>query len=134
MAVYRERHRSHVWRWTFIGAGVLILAAVVVAVIGLNQPAPAGDTPRGRAIAGLRDTGEALDLFAIEYPKVAAGQPSGAGPALTRARAAFDKIHADLTTVDPQAATRFDTALQTIERQAAAQAPAAAVVPAADGL
>jgi hypothetical protein len=134
VAVYREKRRAHVWTWTLIGAAVLILVAIVAAVIGLNQPAPAGETPRGRVQAGLRDMSEALDLFTIEYPKLAAGQSSGAAPALTRARTAFDKIQTDLATLDPKAAPAFDTTLQDIERKAGAKASAADVVPEATQL
>ena len=132
MAVYREKRRTN---WL----PLVILGVVVVVVLGgiawaLVGNRPAGETPRARVQAGLRNMSEALDLFTIEYPKAQSGQTSGAGPALTRARQALDGVQADLAALDPAAAQAFSTSLTQIEQQAAAQAPADTVVPVATRL
>ncbi|HMA35618.1 MAG TPA: hypothetical protein VKY74_14225 [Chloroflexia bacterium] len=127
MAVYREKKRPRLLVLGLIGAGALIVLGGIVAVLGAGRPV--GETPRSRVQRSLRDMSEALDLFAIEYPKSQAGQPSGAGPALARARQAFEAARPDLATIDPTQATAFGTALTSIERQVAAHAGVAAVLP-----
>jgi hypothetical protein len=132
VAVYREKRRTNRLPLVILGVVVVVLLGAVAWAVAGNRPA--GETPRARVQAGLRNVSEALDLFAIEYPKAQSGQTSGAGPALQRARQALDGVQADLTALDPAAAQAFRTALTQIEQQAAARAPADTVVPAATRL
>ena len=120
MAVYRERRRPRALLWGLLAVALLLIFALVVLTLGAGRPA--AQTPRERAQAGLRDMSEALDLFSIEYPKSRSGQASGAAPALTRARAALDRVKPDLQTLDPASATAFDAGLRSLEAAAAAQA------------
>src|SRR5690242_566842 len=108
MAVYREKRRPNPVLLALAGAGVLIVLGVLAVLLGGSRQA--GETPLARTQAGLRAVADALDVFTIEYPKAAAGQASGAGPALARARQAFDQVRPDLTALDPTAAANFDAA------------------------
>jgi hypothetical protein len=119
MAVYRERRRPRALLWALLAAALLLILALVALALGVGRPA--AQTPRDRAQAGLRDMSEALDLFTIEYPKSRDGQPSGAAPALTRARAALDRVKPDLQTLDPASAAALDAGLRALETEAAAQ-------------
>jgi hypothetical protein len=123
MAVYREKRGPNRLLVALGLAAVLILLAGLVFLL-LPRP-PAGETPRQRAQAGLRTVNEALDVFAVEYPKEQAGSPAGAQAALTRARHAFDSARPALAAADAPAAQTFDAALRALEAQAAARAPVA---------
>ncbi|MDQ2809218.1 MAG: hypothetical protein M3Z04_20280 [Chloroflexota bacterium] len=128
MAVYREKRRTH--PLLIAAAGVVLLLVIGGLVLALGGSKPAGETtPRARAQAGLRTVSDELDLFTIAYAAKDPAQTAGAGPALTAARAAFDRAQPDLVATDPAAAQTFTAALGTIERQMAAKAAADAVVP-----
>jgi len=133
MAVYREKRRAN--PLLIVGAGFVLLLVIGGIALALGGSKPAGETtPRARAQAGLRMVSDELDLFTIAYAAKDPAQTAGAGPALTAARAAFDRAQPDLATTDPGAAQTFATTLGALERQVVVKAPADAVVPAAEQL
>jgi hypothetical protein len=109
-----------------IAGGVIALVILGGLALALNNSKPAGEsTPRTRAQAQIRTVSDELDLFAIAYAASDPAQQAGAGPALQRARAAFNAALPDLKSLDSAAADRWQAALTGIEQQAAARAPAA---------
>ncbi len=128
MAVYREKRRTN--PLLIIGAVVLALLLLGGIALALSGPKPAGETtPRVRAQVGLRTVSDDLDLFAIAYAAKDPAQIAGAAPALTRARAAFDRAQPDLAITDLATAQTFAAALGAIESRTAAKAAPGDVVP-----
>jgi hypothetical protein len=115
MAVYRDSPSP--WR-RYLPTLIVVVVIVVVVILGLliSRSSPGKATDRvGEALDVI---GQSVDLFAIEYAKVAKGTPpsqTGAPGAIDRALAAFAGVEADLRKVDDPAASALSKDLTALK-------------------
>ena len=103
MAVYRESPPT--WRpYLPLAIGIVVVVAVLLIILAIIRaqsnapPDPVGDA--------LDVIDRSVELFTIEYDKVAKGTPAaqtGAPGAIDRALAAFKSVEADLRKLHPAA-------------------------------
>ncbi len=125
MAIYRESPPA--WRrYLPILIGIVALVVALLIILAISRP-PAGDST-DRIGASLDVIAQSVDLFSIEFAKVAKGTPAaqtGAPGAIDRAQAAFATAEADLRALDDQAASALAKDLAALK--AALAAPTASV-------
>ncbi len=105
MAIYRES--PPIWRrYMPLIVALIVIVVTIVILIGLSRLASPPTAPTDKAGNALDVIGQSLDLFSIEYPKVAQGTPvsqTGAGGALDRAQSTFTGAESDLRALNAQA-------------------------------
>jgi hypothetical protein len=121
VAVYRPTRRQRPLA-LYAALGLLALLVVGGAAVLLLRPAPPSDLAAAKA--ALTEVSSRLDLLTVEYPKLLAGQPSGAGAALTSAEAAFTRALPTLQTLDPAWTAARQAELTTLQTLVAGKAPA----------
>jgi hypothetical protein len=67
------------------------------------------------------EAANALDVFIVEYPK---STSSGAGPALARAKSAFEAVKGDLAKIDAAVTDQIGADLTELDSKIAAKAAA----------
>lgn len=106
MAIYRESPPT--WRryLPFLIGAVLLIGAILLLVV-LNRAASNANPPTDRIGDTLDVITQSVDLFGIEFSKIAKGAPAaqtGAPGAIDKALTAFTDIQADLRKLDEKAA------------------------------
>lgn len=107
MAVYRES--PPVWRrYGIVIGGVVIVVLAVALVLVLNRIANQPPAPVDKGGNALAVIVQSVDLFGIEYTKIAQGTSkdlTGAPGAISKALTAWQGAQADLAKVDARAAS-----------------------------
>lgn len=120
MAVYRES--PPVWR-RYLPAliGLAVLVAALLIILAVSRPNPVAADRIGEALDVIA---QSVDLFSIEYAKVARGTPAeqtGAPGAIERALNAFSSVEADLRRLDDTSTSALSNDLTALK--AALSAP-----------
>lgn len=128
-----QRRRSNTRLFTVIAVAAIAVIALVIFALTRNQGNPNAelDAARNRA----QQAADGLDIFMIEYPKVAQGvkiEQTGAQGSLARARENFDAAKSVLARLDAAATRRVADALGQLDAQVKAQSPPGEVVALAD--
>jgi hypothetical protein len=105
VAVYRES--PPVWRrYLPLIVGIVIVIAALLILLGLNQLSMSVKPTVDVVSNALNLISQSVDVFDIEYPKVAQGTPvaqTGAAGALERAEGVFKGAESALKAIDPAA-------------------------------
>lgn len=117
-----------------MGIGALVIVVgMAVGVATLRRSPHASTDPLAAARARALEAAEGLEIFTIEYPQAAQGaELAGALGALSRARHAFGSAQEGLARIDATTTQGLAAAFATLEREAAARAPANHLLPLAD--
>jgi hypothetical protein len=121
VAVYRPTRRQRplaLW----LALGLLAIIILGGAAFLLLRPAPVSDLAAAKA--ALTEASSRLDLLTVEYPKLLAGQSSGADAALQSAGAALTRAQPTLQTLDPAWFTARQGQLDSLKTLVANKAPA----------
>ncbi len=127
MAIYRES--PPLWRryLPYLIGFVVLLGAILLLVV-LNRVASNTNPPADRITDALNVISHSVDLFGIEFAKIARGTPAaqtGAPGAIDKALAAFTDSQPDLRRLDDRAA---EALLNDLNRLKAALNPPASEV------
>ncbi len=131
MTIYRvEKQPWYVqYRLLLAGAGILLLALLVGAVLWRGQGNATGEA-QPQAVLALKEAAQGLEVFAIEYPQAGEGmEREGAEAVLGRALARYEEAQPWLASRNPQVEAEISALLAQVQTLVEAHAAPEEVVP-----